>query len=816
MLQNLKLGAILALLTSSVMAQSIRGTVRDAVSRELLVGATVQIVNTERYAVSDDQGVFSLDGITNGEYSLQVKYLGYITATVPITVKDKVFVEIELSENVIFTDEVLIRSTRADNLSPTTYLTIEKKELEKQNFGQDLPFVLNYTPSLVTTSDAGAGIGYTGVRIRGSDATRINVTINGIPYNDSESQGTFWVNLPDIASSTESIQIQRGVGTSTNGGSAFGGSINLQTSTKRDEGYVDFVNSFGSFGTRRHTLGFGTGLLNKHFVFDGRLSKIESDGFIDRATSDLKSYYLSAGYYKDKTILRFLAFGGKERTYQSWYGVPESRLNNDVDAMMTTAMNEGWNEEQTTNLLNSSSRTFNAYLYPNQVDDYGQDHYQLHLSHAVSEAVNANVSLHYTKGRGFYEEFRYNDNFADYGLPSVTIGDSAISSVDLIRRRWLDNDFYGMTYSLSYDRAKLSSVLGGALNKYVGDHFGEILWSQVSTVPIEYPYYFNVGEKTDFTIFLKTNYQILPSVSTYVDVQYRNVGYEAQGKENNQRNFFVNENFNFFNPKLGATIFLNKSDQVYTSFAVANREPVRNDFVDNIDNKPVHETLYNLELGYKIQREAFSFSANYYRMDYQNQLVLTGALNDVGASIRTNVERSFRTGIEVEGTWRIASKVRWDANFTLSRNKIVRFTEVLYDYGVNFDEFIEVRNTYRNSDISFSPSLIGASTLSWTPIPQAELSFLTKYVGEQFLDNTSNEARKIDPYLVNDLRLSYSFKPTFAKEVSCSLLVNNIFNHLYESNGFTYGYNGGGQVFRENFYYPQAGTNFLCMVSMRF
>jgi iron complex outermembrane receptor protein len=804
------------MLCTSAWAQSIRGTVRDGNNKELLTGATVQLENNNRFSVTNEQGVFVFENIARGPHTLVVKFMGYETLRKEIEINQSdIRVDIELTEGYLLTDEMIIRSTRADDQSPTTFKNIDKRTLEKQNFGQDLPFVLNWTPSLVTTSDAGAGIGYTGVRIRGSDAIRINVTINGIPYNDSESQGTFWVNLPDITSSTQSIQVQRGVGTSTNGGSAFGASINLQTTSKNESPYADITNSFGSFNTRRHTISMGSGLLNNHWVIDGRLSKIVSDGFIDRASSDLESFYFSTGYHDEKTIVKAVAFGGKERTYQSWYGVPESRLRNNTDAMMTTAMNEGWNEEQVANLLNSNNRTFNPYLYNNQVDNYNQQHYQLHWSQQIAETLTGNTSLHYTKGRGYFEEFRYADEFKNYGLSPVVIGDSTIESSDIIRRRWLDNDFYGITYSLNYDTRNYSAVLGGAWNRYVGDHFGEIIWAQATNVPHEYQYYFNKGDKHDFTIYFKNTFTLTPQLSAFTDVQYRGLSYKANGFDNKQLPVFIDAEYHFFNPKLGMTYTISPYSQAYVSFAVAKREPVRDDFVDNPGRTPRHETLHNVEAGYRMNREKLTLNINYYLMNYRNQLVLTGALNDVGAAIRTNVDKSYRTGVETEATWRITKKLTWSANLTLSQNKIKKFMEVIYDYGNNFDEFNEVKTKYFDSDISFSPSVIAGSIASFAPFANAEIAWLTKHVGRQFLDNTSTANRSIDGYWVNDLRFSYSWRPSFLKELSISLLINNIFNEEYESNGFTYGYRGGGQDFRENFYYPQAGKNFLAMIGLK-
>lgn len=811
------LGAVMMACSLFAEAQYVlRGNVKDKQSKEPLAGATIVVKEINRYAVTNDFGDFEIQKLPSGKYIMEIRFLGYKNLELELAVPTEERMNILLEEEVMMTDQVIVSATRVNDKTPTTYSTINKATLQKQNFGQDLPFTLNWTPSLVTTSDAGAGVGYTGLRIRGSDATRINVTINGIPVNDSESQGVFWVNTPDLASSTQSVQVQRGVGTSTNGAGAFGASVNLQTNTRNDEVYADVINSLGSFNTRRHTVALGTGLINNQFVFDGRISQIASDGYIDRASSDLKSYYLSGGYYGKKTMIKAIVFGGKEITYQSWYGVPESRLNNDTEAMLETAAIEGWNEEQTDNLL-SSGRTFNIYTYNNQVDNYAQDHYQFHVSHRFSEALTANGALHYTYGRGYYEEFRYDDDFDNYGLDVITIGDETISSTDLVRRRWLDNHFYGITYSLNYEKEKLNSILGGAWNQYDGDHFGEITWAQVSAVPKDYQYYFNNGRKNDFTIYWKNNYQLTKKINAFLDVQYRRIDYTASGKENKQFDFNIDQQFNFFNPKLGLTYDVSNSQQWYASYSVGNREPVRDDFVDAVAGQlPKHETLRNLEAGWRFRNQNFSLTANYYLMDYKNQLVPTGKVNDVGALIRTNVDKSYRTGIELEGAVRINTRLSWNANLSMSQNKIKNFEEVLYDYGVNFDEYNEVVSTYTNSNIAFSPNVIAGSALMYAPVKGFELGLLTKYVGKQYLDNTNNEDRKIDAYFINDLRMSYSWRPAFMKEISISLLANNIFNAMYSSNGYTYGYFGGPTEYRQNYYYPQAGRNYMVMLALRF
>jgi iron complex outermembrane receptor protein len=794
----------------------LEGRVRDAHSGQPLSGATVQLLPAGKVVVTDSEGVFVFTPFTGTRATVEVRFLGYKTRRVEIIAGEQIVIELE--EGLTFTDEVMVMATRASDKTPTTFSTVDKTTLRKQNFGQDMPLLLNWTPSVVSTSDAGNGIGYTGIWIRGSDPTRINVTLNGIPYNDSESQGVFWVDIPDIASSTQSIQIQRGVGTSTNGPGAFGATINLQTLAQSEQPYAELIQSAGSFNSWRTTLGFGTGLLNNHWTIDGRVSKISSDGFIDRATSDLRSYYFSAGYNTKRSFVKAIVFGGHERTYQSWYGVPESRLRNDIDAMLVTAANEGWTAEQTQHLLNSNSRTFNIYTYKDQVDDYAQDHYQLHTSHRFTDYLTGNLALHYTYGRGYYEEYRNRDRLSRYGLSPIIIGDSVITRSDIIRRRWLDNDFYGFTYSLQYDRHNLSLTWGGAYNRYDGRHFGEIIWAQVTQVPKDYRYYFSDALKTDFTTYLKATYQLTDRLNLYGDLQVRTVGYTTAGNDNRQNTFDVDADYVFFNPKAGLTYQLAANKQLYVSYAVANREPVRKDFIDNPLNQwPRHEQLGDIEAGYRLQREGLQLNANLYFMHYRNQLVLTGELNDVGAPIRTNVDQSYRAGVEVDVTAQISNKLNWTANLTLSRNKIREFVEILYDYGVDWDNDppVEVRNTFRNTDIAMSPRIISGSVLAYTPNSQTEIALLTKHVGRQFLDNTSNRNRSINPYTTNDIRLSYSPKIPGLTELTFSLLINNVLDVEYESNGYTYGFLGGGEEFRENFYYPQAGRHFMGMVRIR-
>ncbi|WP_435353181.1 TonB-dependent receptor [Emticicia sp. SJ17W-69] len=684
-------------------------------------------------------------------------------------------------------NEVVVSSTRANQKMGMAFTNVYQKELKKQNLGQDMPFLLNQLPSVVVSSDAGAGVGYTGIRIRGTDPTRINVTLNGVPYNDSESQGTYWVNMPDFASSAQSIQVQRGVGTSTNGAGAFGASININTLSYQQEAYGETNFTVGSFNTLKTNVLASTGLLNDHFVVDARLSKLSSDGYIDRASSDLKSFYVSAGYYGKNSFARLNVFSGKEKTYQAWEGVPESLL--------------------------KTNRTFNPYTYDNQVDDYQQDHYQLISSFKLNKNWTFNPTLHYTKGRGFYEQYKEQDKFSNYGLPNVVIGTETIKKTDLVRRKWLDNDFYGITYSLDYQsNKKFLANIGGAWNKYDGDHFGEIIWAKnASTADIRYRWYQSNALKTDFNIFGKAYYQVNDALNFYGDLQYRTVSYDIKGTADKRQDITQKTDYKFFNPKFGVNYQVNKASSIYASYAVGNKEPSRQDFIDNAPKAPKAENLKDLEAGYRLAGQKFNFDANFYYMNYKNQLVLTGQVNGVGEAIRVNVAESYRAGLELSANWKFAPRWILAANTTFSQNKIKNFTETV----VNYDGDADKINKFSKTDISFSPNLIAGGQLSYTPTKNLEFTWLTKYVSKQFMDNTSDDNRSLNAFFVNDIRASYSIKPKIVKELTFSLLVNNLFNHLYESNGYTYSYISEKQTVTENFYYPQAGTNFLLAVKVR-
>ena len=767
---------------------SVSGKITDSESGKVLSGTTVTLENSNRGTITNSQGFYRLTNLKKDTYVLKISYLGFTKVTKIIDLqKDETF-DFSLQKSTFEADEVVVSATRANANSAMAYSDISKDYLQKQNLGQDIPQLLNFTPSLVTTSDAGAGVGYTGIRIRGTDATRINVTINGIPINDSESQGTYWVNMPDLASSVNSVQIQRGVGTSTNGAGAFGATVNLSTNEFRKDPYAEINNSMGSFKTRKSTLMVGSGLLNGKFTVDARLSKLVSDGYIDRASSDLKSFYLSGAYFGKKSFVRLNVFSGKEKTYQSWYGLSEDQL--------------------------LTNRTANYYTYPNQTDNYQQDHYQLLSSHVLSSNWTFNFNLHYTKGSGYYEEYKEADKFANYGVPNIINGTETIKKTDLIRRKWLDNDFYGTTFSLVYQgNNKLSANIGGGFNQYDGKHFGEIIWAKYAqNIPFGYRWYNNDATKKDFNLYGKVNYALTENLNAFADLQIRTVNYTMVGIASKRQDITQKADYSFFNPKLGLTYQLADNTSIYASYSVGNKEPSRQDFVDNAPKAPLAESLNDIEIGYKTQKSNVAFSVNGYLMSYKNQLVLTGKINDVGEAIRTNVADSYRMGVEIEAGVKVAKTLKVNANITLSNNKIKNFSEIV----PNYDGGADMVNQFAETNIAFSPSTIFGSQILYNPLKNLELGFLSKYVGKQYLDNTTDEKRKLNSYFTNDLRAIYTIKGKTLKEVNFSFLVNNIFNTLYESNGYSYSYISEKQTITENYYYPQAGTNVLLGVNLKF
>jgi len=790
---------------------SLSGKVTDLQTGEALPGATISILGQTAKVIADVKGKYQISNLPSGNYMLQVSYIGYQTSTKKMVLNADAVSDIALIAGTILTDEVTVSGTRADKNSATTFTNLSKAGIAKNNLGQDLPFLLDQTPSLVTQSDAGAGVGYTYIHIRGSDGTRINVTINGIPYNDSEEQATFFVDVPDFASSVDNIQIQRGVGTSTNGAGAFGASINIQTTTRQDTAYAELNNSMGSYGTIKNTVNLGSGLIDGKFSFDGRLSRIHSDGYIDRAFSDLQSYFFTGAFYGKNTLIRFNTFGGTEHTYQAWNGEPEDSLR---------AGNRTYNP------LGSENATGTAPFYKNQTDNYTQDHYQLLVDQKISDKLSFSGALHYTHGFGYYEEYRQGDSVIHYGLKPAVIGGVSMDTTSLTRRLWLNNKFYGATYNFKYRPQKgLNFDMGGAYNEYKGAHYDNIEWTaQSANITPDYQYARDDADKTDFNIFGKADYKI-GKVTLFADMQYRHVYYSFFGFNNALQNVQQQVRLDFFNPKAGITYQFDPNNNIYASFAVGNHEPNRNDYTQSTPNsRPKPENLKDFELGYRTQQGLFAGGINAYYMLYDNQLVLTGALNDVGDQNRSNVKNSYREGLEFDGSLRISRQLTWSATASLSSNKVENFQQYLF----NWDNSTTVEYTYKKTDIAFSPDFIGSSTISFRPVAGGEIALISKYVSRQYLDNTSNinppgylasdptSNRYLNAYFLNALRFSYNFKTEWAKNIGLTLLINNIFSEKYESNGATYPDIENGKVVNYNYFFPQAPANFLLGLNLKF
>lgn len=693
-------------------------------------------------------------------------------------------------------DEVLVKAIRVDDDAPITHSNVNKEEIEKRNLGQDIPVLLNYLPSVVTTTDAGAGVGYTYIRVRGSDASRINITINGIPFNDAESQGIFWVNMPDFASSIESLQLQRGVGTSTNGSGAFGASINILTNAISENAFGEVANTFGSYNTRKHNLKFSTGIMNEHFEINGRLSKIVSDGYIDRASSNLKAYFLQGAFINKNTLIKTVIFGGKEITYQSWYGIDAETL--EIDRTFNPA-----------GLYTDDAG--NIQFYDNEIDNYSQDHYQLHWNQRYNNNWSTNLGLNYTYGRGYFEQYKEDQDFDDYDFEPIEIGGEIINTTDLIRRRWLDNDFYVVNANVNYKKKKLDVITGAFYSYYDGDHFGEVIWAQFSGgSQIRDRYYYGNGKKREITIFSKASYKINNNWSIYGDLQERLVSYKTSGLTSDRIPLEVDENYNFFNPKAGISYKFDKNNQLYLSYGKANREPRRSDYENGVTTP---ENLDDYELGWRFSSDKTKISTNIFYMNYKDQLVLTGAIDDVGAPIRTSVGKSYRLGIEIDANISITNNLKLLPNIALSNNKNVGFVTSKDGGLINLG----------NTNISFSPNIIAGNILEYQPIKNLQLILLSKFVGEQYMGNIDSDISILDSYFINDINIVYSLENVlFVKEIVLSGLVNNVFNEEYVSNGYFFTYdddfsNPGTITTVEGAgFYPQATINFLVMATIKF
>jgi iron complex outermembrane receptor protein len=783
---------LIAFPTIAFAQDKITGTIYDAETGVPVAGAVVQIDSTFYTTTSDLGGHFSFSGLKVKQYHITVSHISFVSLNTFL--EPGVDLRIKLSRRTYLSEEVNISANRTGSNSTFAFSLINKKELEKNNLGKDMVSFLNFLPSVVTTSDAGNGIGYSGIRIRGSDATRVNVTINGIPVNDAESHQVYWVDLPDLVSSVEDIQVQRGIGSSTNGSGAFGGSINIQTHKLSVKPYAKINSSAGSFNTFKNTIAFGSGLLAKYFSLEGRVSKITSDGYVDRATGNLRSFFVSGGYYGKKNSLRAVVFSGKEKTYQSWYGLPENLL----DSIRT---------------FNQAGLYFdvqgNLKFYENQTDNYRQDNYQLLYSHEFNSSLNANLALHYTKGKGYYEEYKPGENFSDYSLTLTNTADTSTKISDLIRQLWLSNDFYGLTWSVNLEKSKWNLIAGGAASIYSGKHFGKVI---SSLVPMEqkypYQYYADDADKTDANVFIRGEFAASEKMKLYFDVQERAVhySYTYPGIIPFYLSNLQKVNLFFFNPKAGFNYLLSPSLQAYISAGVGHKEPVRDDYVSSFPPfHPEPESMIDYEAGLRYNSGKLSCAFNAFYMDYKSQLILNGKINTVGEYIRESVRDSYRTGGEMEVRYNYSAHVNLKGNLTLSKNRIKKY----FEYVDNYDGGPQIVNIYERSPIAFSPEINGGAILEIVPVKNSSIGFAGKYVGKQYLDNTGNENRKLEPYFISDLYFSYSLHPRKMKEISFHLSFYNLFNTEYISNGYTYSGYKSGLRNDYNFYYPQAKINWL-------
>lgn len=807
------LTALLLFFSVFVHAQfSISGHVYDS-GKNPLPSVALQVVGTNSGALTNSDGVYLIENLPNGNYQLKASYLGYEPEIVDVKLDSDKSVDIVLQQKAFVTQEVVVRSSRLSTVAPATTSTVGKADIEANNLGQDMPFLLSLQPSVVSTSDAGAGVGYSGFRIRGTDETRINVTIDGVPLNDAESHRLYWVNMPDIANSLENVEIQRGVGSSTNGSASFGASVNMQSRHYEQNPYAVLSSSCGSFGTFKNSVSVGTGLIGGHWSFDARLSKIESDGFIDRASSRLQSYFLSGAYYDERTMLKINHFSGKEVTYQAWNGVPKVRLESDTAGMLRYGEHWLYTDKQVQEMLNSDSRTYNLYTYENEVDDYEQRHFQAFVSHSFGSGWFLNGALYYTYGKGYYEQYKEDDDLSDYGLDNVAVGDQSVGSSDIIRRKCLDNDLYGANLTAQYKTDRLTAVVGGGGNYYDGRHFGTVIWGQfLGDASSNHQYYYNTGKKIDLNAYVKATYNVVDALSAFADVQYRHIGHRLKGIDDDARDVTQTHTFNFVNPKIGVNWKPKSATEFYLMYSCGHREPTRTDFTDTDPNQPApkSESLHDFEVGAIFNSQHVRLSANAYLMYYRDQLVQTGQINNVGSSLMVNVPKSYRAGLELAEACKLGKMWRIYANLTLSRNQILDFTEYVDDW----DNGGQVATHFGTTQISFSPSIVGNGSLTFSPIHNADISLTVQYVGNQYIDNTQSADRMLDAYLVNNFKIGYTLEPRHFGKIRVNLQVNNLFNVEYESNAWVYSYIYEGQRWAQDGYFPQAGTNFLLGVQV--
>jgi iron complex outermembrane receptor protein len=774
-----------------------------------LAGAVVAIENSMLGTSTTADGSYSLTLRRAGDYQIFASFMGYGKVSKEVFIDSDTKIDFNLVPESIMSEAVIVSATRASNRMPIAQTNINAEEIERQKSGFDVPYLLEMVPSVVAVSEGGTGVGNTSFRIRGTDATRINVTVNGIPLNDPESQGVYWVNMPDFANSVENIQVQRGVGTSTHGAGAFGASVNFQTTTLTPEPFAYAEAMAGSFNTFRTSVKAGTGLINDMFSFETRYSKVKSDGFIDRGWSDHESLFVTGAWHSEKSLLRYNLIHGVQHTGITWEGTPsymleENRRYNPAGYMGTDELG-------------------NELFYPNESDNYTQTHHHLLFSHQLSNSLSLNVAGYWIIGEGYYEQFKRNKKLADYGFTPFELNGETIEKFNLVRQKWLDNDLFGATYSLSYTKSKLNAILGGGWNRYNNNHFGNLLWADPNiNISKNHEWYRNQGEKSDLNIFLKATYEVFENLSLFGDIQYRGIDYKLSGSDDDLQSLEQKHDWKFFNPKGGVFYQLSANQEAFFSVAMAHREPSRADIKDAMkygtNNTPRNEKLIDYELGYNLKSQSIAFGVNLFYMDYKDQLVLTGKLSEVGYPLMTNVEKSYRRGIELTLGIMPLKWFRWDANVSLSQNKIENFVSYVDLYDASWEYVGQNRYELGTTDISFSPPVVAASQIRIEPIKNLGLSFISKYVGSQYIDNTSSKERMLEAYLVNNLKLDYSLKVKGIKNINLQLLVNNIFNNDYIANGWVWRaeFNDGSPEYREDGFFPQAGINFMGRIALEF
>ncbi len=767
-------------LTAHAQSYVLSGKVTDK-NQNGLEGATISIPSLQKGTITDVEGNFMLK-VPAGKQTVRIAHIGFTSLQQEIDLKENTSITFVLNSDHVL-DEVLVQAVRVKADAPVTHSNLSKKEIAKRNLGQDIPVLLNYLPSVTSSSDAGAGVGYTYIRVRGSDASRVNVTINGIPYNDAESQGTFWVNMGDFASSTQSLQLQRGVGTSTNGAGAFGASLNILTDAMAEEAGGEIANSFGSFGTRKHTVKFTTGRINEHFELAGRLSNIYSDGYVDRAFTDLKSYFLQGSYKNGNTFIKALVFGGKEKTYQAWAGLTPKQLAQD--------------------------RRQNPYTYENETDNYWQDHYQLHWNEKLNAQWSTTVGLNYTRGKGYFEQFKS-------GVSAAAYNNLVQDKSNAIVRRWLDNHFYVANGTLTYNNDNLEVISGVSYSKYKNEHYGELIWGNALATNTQWGdrYYQSNSTKQDWSVFSKVNFNVTDELKAFVDLQGRFINYSTAGLTDKRAAIAVDENYRFFNPKLGFTYTFNNEHSLYASYARANREPNRADFEGGNSQ---HESLNDYELGWRFATDRVKLNTNVYFMDYQNQLILTGAIDpNSGEPLRASSGKSYRLGIEI------------DADITLAKTLALR-PNIAFSKNVNQDFYAKIDGQLQNlgdTPITFSPDIIFGNALVYQPVQSVQIAFLSKYVGKQFMSNFNSKVTDLDVlkgFFTSDLNVVIEI-PTqkVFKSIVLSGTVNNIFNKEYVDRGYYYTYDdtwsqpGTTKTVDGAGYYPQATRNVLLGLTLKF